>query len=140
MIGQRELAFMKPSAILVNCARGGTVDERALALALKEERIWGAVLDAVLDVPPTLEKQGVLLECERAVIMPHVGASTRENQSRSGDVVVEVLRGGVEGGGGVGGEGCMILGRRERKGGKPYVPRQGGRYWIPFKRRKVYTK
>ncbi|KAG4414847.1 hypothetical protein IFR04_011985, partial [Cadophora malorum] len=80
---------MKPSAILVNCARGGTVDERALALALKEERIWGAVLDAVEDEPPTLEKQGVLLECERAVIMPHVGASTRENQSRSGDVVVE---------------------------------------------------
>ncbi|PVH80526.1 hypothetical protein DL98DRAFT_191338 [Cadophora sp. DSE1049] len=91
MIGSRELALMKSTSILVNCARGGIVDESALAAALKEERIWGAVLDAVEDEPPTLEKQRGLLENERVVIMPHVGASTRENQSRSGVVVVEIL-------------------------------------------------
>lgn len=67
------------------------------------------------------------------IVILHVGASTRENQSRSGVVVVEILL-GIEGGGGGGKGGCMILGQRgmvrERKGGKLHVPRQNevGRY------------
>ncbi|KAH7350601.1 putative D-3-phosphoglycerate dehydrogenase [Rhexocercosporidium sp. MPI-PUGE-AT-0058] len=91
MIGERELGLMKREAILVNCARGGIVDEEALARALKEERILGACLDALEIEPPNKETHKALLESERVVLMPHVGASTRENQSRSGVAVVETL-------------------------------------------------
>lgn len=66
------------------------MDEKALVRALREERIWGLVLDAVEKEPPTLETYEELLESERVILTPHVGASTIKNQSRSG-VVVETL-------------------------------------------------
>lgn len=82
---------MKKTAILVNCARGGVVDEVALVRALHEERIWGAVLDALEREPPTLETYEELLHNEKVIVTPHIGASTMENQSRSGVAVVETL-------------------------------------------------
>jgi D-3-phosphoglycerate dehydrogenase len=91
MIGAKELAMMKESAILVNCARGGIVDEVALVKALKEEVIWGAVLDAVENEPPTLEVYRELLSCERVILTPHAGAGTVDNQSRSGVAAVEIM-------------------------------------------------
>ena len=83
MIGKKELEMMKESAILVNCARGGIVDEKALVKALK------AV--AVESEPPTLEVYGELLSFDKVILTPHVGAGTADNQSRSGVAAVETL-------------------------------------------------
>lgn len=91
MIAKKELEMMKETSILVNCARGGVVDEAALLGTLKEKRIWGAVLDAAEVEPPTLEAYPELLKLENVIVTPHIGASTVENQSRSGTVVVETL-------------------------------------------------
>lgn len=91
MIGEKELRLMKKSAILVNCARGGVVDEKALLKALQEKSIWGAALDAMEIEPPTLEVYTEFLQCGNLIMTPHVGASTVENQSKSGTAVVETL-------------------------------------------------
>lgn len=69
LIGAKELAVMKPSAILVNTARGGLIDEDALLAALEEGRIAGAGLDVFEDEPP---RPGTpLFACERVVLSPH---------------------------------------------------------------------
>lgn len=100
MIGAKELSIMKKSAILVNCARGGIVDEKALTKALSEGAIWGAVLDAMEVEPPTQEAYGDLLACSNVIITPHIGASTVENQIRSGlaavNTALAVLKGEAE--------------------------------------------
>ncbi len=69
LIGADELALMKPTAILVNTARGGLVDERALLLALEERRLGAAGLDVFVDEPPL--PGDPLLSCERLVLSPH---------------------------------------------------------------------
>lgn len=91
MLGERELGLMKETAILVNAARGGIVDEKALMKVLKKKKIWGAALDAMDVEPPTLEAYEEMLQNENLIMTPHVGASTKENQSRSGVAVVETL-------------------------------------------------
>jgi D-3-phosphoglycerate dehydrogenase len=91
MIGAPQLALMKDNAILINAARGGLVDEKALLDALKEKRIWGAALDAMETEPPTVEAYKDFFELHNVIMTPHVGASTMENQSRSGTAVVEIL-------------------------------------------------
>ena len=98
MIGQKELELMKQEAILVNCARGGLVDEKALLEALKSEKIFGAALDAMDVEPPTLEAyENGLFQCHNIIMTPHVGAGTYENQVRSGVAVVETLLAVLEG-------------------------------------------
>jgi D-3-phosphoglycerate dehydrogenase / 2-oxoglutarate reductase len=97
MIGGKEFGLMKKNAIVVNCARGGVVDEKALLGALKEKKIWGAVLDAMDTEPPTLEAYGEFLENDNIIMTPHIGASTMENQSKSGTTVVEILLKVLEG-------------------------------------------
>ena len=72
-INAEKIALMKPTAILVNTARGAIVDEDALAEALEEGRIFGAGLDVYAAEPPTESR---LLKCERAVTMPHVSSNT----------------------------------------------------------------
>ncbi|QKX53141.1 uncharacterized protein TRUGW13939_00217 [Talaromyces rugulosus] len=92
MIGAEQLKTMKNEAILLNCARGGIVDEKALLEALRAEEIAGAGLDASDVEPATLEKYGDgLLACDNVIMTPHVGASTKENQSASGVAVVDTL-------------------------------------------------
>ena len=91
MIGAREFGLMKDKAILINAARGGVVDEKALLQELRKKRLWGAVLDAMEVEPPTLEAYGDFLELDNVIMTPHIGASTIENQSNSGLAVVKSL-------------------------------------------------
>lgn len=92
MISEVEFGSMKQDAILLNCARGGIVDEDALLRALQSGRLYGAGLDAVVHEPPTWKQYGeTLLSHPRVVITPHVGASTEDSQRRSGQRAVEIL-------------------------------------------------
>ncbi len=95
MIGKRELERMKPSAFLINTARGGLVDEEVLYAALAEGRLAGAGLDAFAAEPPT---GSPLLQLENVVLTPHIGAHTQEAIERVGVLaarnVVQALRTG----------------------------------------------
>ncbi len=79
---------MKPTAILVNTARGTIVDEDALADALQEGRIFGAGLDVYATEPPQNSR---LLRCERAVTMPHVSSNTPGALLAMGNGVVDAI-------------------------------------------------
>ncbi len=74
MIGERELAWMKPNAVLVNTARSGLIDEAALVKALAERRLQGAALD-VFDVEP-LPADHPLLKLDNVTLAPHLAGST----------------------------------------------------------------
>jgi D-3-phosphoglycerate dehydrogenase / 2-oxoglutarate reductase len=76
MIGPAQLARMKPTAILVNTARGGIVDEMALAEALRGGQIAGAGLDVLLDEPPPNDHP--LLKMDNVLTAPHMAGVTRE--------------------------------------------------------------
>ncbi len=78
LIGERELGMMKASAHLVNTARGPIVDEAALVQALQSGQIAGAGLD-VFENEPAVHPG--LLECENAVLVPHLGSATVETRS-----------------------------------------------------------
>lgn len=94
MIGEEQLRSMKKTAYLVNCARGGIVDEAALYKALTEGWIAGAALDVYEDEPP---KDRRLVELPNLICTPHIGASTVEAQIKAGTITAEqmnmVLRG-----------------------------------------------
>jgi D-3-phosphoglycerate dehydrogenase len=81
MIGKRELERMKPSAFLINTARGGLVDEEALYQALTEGQIAGAALDVFVHEPPW---GSPLLQLDNVVVTPHIGAHTKEAIKRMG--------------------------------------------------------
>ncbi|KAG5801606.1 hypothetical protein H9Q74_013797 [Fusarium xylarioides] len=90
IISTAEFHAMRDGAILLNCARGGIVDEDALLTALKSGKLFGVGLDAMIVEPPTVEAYPVLLALPNIVLTPHVGASTIENQSQSGMAVAEI--------------------------------------------------
>ncbi|HTL71383.1 MAG TPA: phosphoglycerate dehydrogenase [Candidatus Eisenbacteria bacterium] len=77
MIGEKELQKMKKTVGIINCARGGLIDEAALAKAIQEKRIAGAALDVFENEPP---KGSPLLALPQVVLTPHLGASTEEAQ------------------------------------------------------------
>jgi D-3-phosphoglycerate dehydrogenase len=89
LIGERELSLMKEGARLVNTARGGIVDEAALADALRSGRLGGAALDVFQDEPV---EQHPLFGLPNAVVTPHLGASTREAQDKAGLAIAEMVR------------------------------------------------
>jgi D-3-phosphoglycerate dehydrogenase len=86
LIGEEFLAKAKPSLRVINVARGGIVDEVALAEAIRNGQIAGAALD-VFDKEPTTESP--LFELPQVVVSPHLGASTREAQDKAGDTIAE---------------------------------------------------
>ncbi|HZS33864.1 MAG TPA: D-glycerate dehydrogenase [Methylomirabilota bacterium] len=85
-IGERELRLMKPTAYLVNAARGPVVDEAALVRALKEGWIAGAGLD-VYEHEPKVHPG--LLQCPNAVLAPHIASASRETRLRMATIAVE---------------------------------------------------
>lgn len=86
LIGAAELRSMKPTAILINTARGAVVDERALAAALRDGVIAGAGLD-VFEREPHVER--LLLECGSAVLVPHLGSATHDTRAAMADLAAE---------------------------------------------------
>ena len=88
LIGEAELREMKPTARLINTARGGIVDEGALDAALREDRLAGAALDVFETEPLTSHP---LFSNERVVVTPHLGASTAEAQERVAQDVAEQI-------------------------------------------------
>jgi glyoxylate reductase len=93
-IGAAELAAMKPTAILINAARGPLVDEKALVEALREKVIWGAGLDVFEDEPRLASG---LAELDNVVIVPHIASATAQTRLAMGkiatDNVIRVLNG-----------------------------------------------
>lgn len=94
MFNAERIAKMKPTAYLINTARGEIIDENALYEALKNKKIGGAALD-VFEVEPPTNKQ--LLDLPNLVSTPHIGAQTREAQELASIViaekVIQILRG-----------------------------------------------
>ncbi|CAN5799001.1 phosphoglycerate dehydrogenase [soil metagenome] len=86
LIGRDFLAKAKPSLRVINVARGGIVDEDALADAIREGRIAGAALD-VFETEPTTESP--LFALPQVVVVPHLGASTQEAQAKAGDTIAQ---------------------------------------------------
>ena len=76
------LGLMKPSAVLVNTARSGLVDEQALIRALFAQRIMGAALDVFDDEPITLDQGKVFSGIDNVILTPHISGVTREANSR----------------------------------------------------------
>ncbi|RXZ49727.1 phosphoglycerate dehydrogenase [Agromyces binzhouensis] len=89
MIGADQLAKMKPTAFVVNVARGGLIDEDALHDALVAKTIAGAGLDVFVQEPP---KESPLLALPNVVVTPHLGASTDEAQEKAGISVAKSVR------------------------------------------------
>jgi D-3-phosphoglycerate dehydrogenase len=89
LIGKEALAKVKPGVLIVNAARGGLIDEEALADAVREGRVGGAGIDVYATEPTTASP---LFELPNVVVTPHLGASTTEAQDRAGtDVARSVL-------------------------------------------------
>jgi glyoxylate reductase len=95
VLGANQLAAMKPSAILVNTARGQLVDESALAESLEDGEIWGAGLDVFEDEPKVHPR--LLAVRERLVLAPHVGSATIETRRRMADIAARDARAVLEG-------------------------------------------
>ena len=98
MIGKSELSLFKPSAVIINLARGGIIDEEALYEALVNKTIGGAGIDVWEQEPPPKERYAKLWDLNNVVAMPHFGGSVEES-TRIGceiaiDILAEVLAGG----------------------------------------------
>jgi len=94
LIGAKQLAMVKPTVRIINTARGGLIDEKALAKAMKENRVAGAAID-VFPTEPTTES--ILFDSDNIIVTPHLGASTTEAQALAATVVakqvVDVFKG-----------------------------------------------
>ena len=90
LVNEKRLAWMKPTAFLLNTSRGPLIDESALAKALNEGRIAGAGLDVLAVEPPTADNP--LLRAKNCLITPHIAWATRAARSRLTEAVVENLR------------------------------------------------
>lgn len=90
LIGRKELASMKPSALLINTARGPVVDTEALAQALQAQTIAGAACD-VFDMEPPLPQDFPLLHTPHTIVTPHIGFASEESMELRCQIVFEKL-------------------------------------------------
>jgi glyoxylate reductase len=95
MIGRQQLRMMKPSAVLVNIARGGVLDHAALLEALQNKWIYAAALDVT--EPEPLPRDHPLLQQANLVIAPHLGSATRQTRGRMAQRTVDNLLAGLRG-------------------------------------------
>jgi D-3-phosphoglycerate dehydrogenase len=95
MIGAEQIGMMKPTVRLVNCARGGIINEDALCEALASKRIAGAALDVFPKEPPESSR---FAQSEHCIVTPHLGASTEEAQIEvaveAAQILVDAIKGG----------------------------------------------
>ncbi|MEI8322770.1 MAG: phosphoglycerate dehydrogenase [Actinomycetes bacterium] len=89
IIGREMFLKAKPELRVINVARGGIIDEEALATAVKEGLIAGAALDVFTKEPMT---ESPLFSIPQIVVTPHLGASTREAQDKAGDVIADMVQ------------------------------------------------
>jgi len=89
VIGKVEFSKMKDGVYIINCARGGVVDEAALLEALNSGKITGAGIDVFPEEPT---KNLELVNQERVSVTPHIGASTKEAQKRIGQEIVSIIK------------------------------------------------
>ncbi|MBN1693510.1 MAG: phosphoglycerate dehydrogenase [Dehalococcoidales bacterium] len=90
LLGEKELRSMKKGSYLINCARGGLVDETALAKVLKEDHLAGAALDVFAKEPYT----GPLTKLDNVILTPHIGSYAKESRI---EMEVEATRNLIEG-------------------------------------------
>lgn len=95
MIGREQLQLMKPSAVLVNVARGGVLDHEALTEALREHWIYAAALDVT--EPEPLPRDHPLLQLDNLIIAPHLGSATRQTRRDMAQRAVDNLKAGLRG-------------------------------------------
>ena len=100
VVGEKELALMKPTAYLINTSRGSNIDEQALCKALKEGKIAGAAVDVYADEPKSegAEFKSKLKDLDNVVLSSHLGASTIEAQRETSTEIARVVSGYLLGG------------------------------------------
>ena len=100
VVGEKELALMKPTAYLINTSRGSNIDEQALYKALKEGKIAGAAVDVFADEPKSedAEFKSKLKELDNVVSSSHLGASTIEAQRETSTEIARLISGYLLGG------------------------------------------
>ncbi len=92
VIGKKEIAMMKKGVVIINCARGGVVDQNALLEGLNNGTIAGAGLDVFEHEPPT-DAEKALINHPRVSVSPHIGGSTLEAQARIGtEIALKVVK------------------------------------------------
>lgn len=92
LIGAHELSLMNPHALLINTARGGIVDEDALAQALRAGKLGGAGVDVLSVEPPAQGNPLLAPDIPRLIVTPHIAWASREARQRLIDEVVENIR------------------------------------------------
>jgi D-3-phosphoglycerate dehydrogenase / 2-oxoglutarate reductase len=90
MFNAQTLAKLKPGVRLINCARGGIIDEKALAEAIQKGQVKGAALDVFDQEPPS--KDNPLLSLPQVIVTPHLGAATEEAQVKVAQELAETIR------------------------------------------------
>jgi glyoxylate reductase len=95
LIGHRELAMMKPSAVLINTARGGVLDQDALVNALTNHQIFAAGLDVT--EPEPLPPSHPLVELPNCIILPHIASATKDTRDAMAEICAANLIAGLSG-------------------------------------------
>ncbi|MFV2030375.1 D-2-hydroxyacid dehydrogenase [Neisseria sp. S1] len=97
MIGEAELQQMKPGAIIINCGRGGLVDENALVAALKYGQLGGAGFDVLTEEPPRQGNPLLKARLPNLIVTPHMAWASDEAVNRLFDILVENINGFMRG-------------------------------------------
>jgi D-3-phosphoglycerate dehydrogenase len=119
IIGTEAFVKMKPGVRVINCARGGLIDEGALFEAIKSGKVAGAALDVFVEEPPA--KDHPLLLLDEVIVTPHLGASTTEAQEGVAFTVAEQMRDYLLGGALRGAVNVPALGAKELLLLRPYI-------------------